>query len=244
MKKKKETVRYRLFSIRSVQPRANGTTINWVAVTRMRLTISSPSKQRSIIMDPAYTMQDQQPFSYFHIESAAQYRQPVHFTSHPSEMQPYYGHIQHFPQQQQQQHCMPEPQPIYSSQPFMHPMTNTDAYHPDMNNMTPMSSPQPSHLKPTIIVQDSPMLMPLDTRFVSTDFYGFSSSPPPLSTPGSTISSPPCTSDALRTPVNEGFFSFEKVEGVKEGCESEVHSEILASADWSRSNTPPMTPGE
>lgn len=151
-------------------------------------------------------------------------------------MQAYYGHIQTFPPPQHQ-HCMPESHPMYATQPMlnMHPVSNSSAYHASMNGLTPMASP-----KPSIIVQDSPSLMPLDKRFVSADFYGFSS-PPPLSTPGSTISSPPSTSDAIRTPVNEGFFSFERVEGVKEGCENEVNSEILAKADW-QSETPPMTP--
>lgn len=109
--------------------------------------------------------------------------------------------------------------------------------------MTPIASPQPSHLKPTIVVQQgSPALMPLDTRFVG-DYYSFPSTPP-LSTAGSSISSPPSSSGTLHTPINDCFFSFEKVEGVKEGCESDVHAELLASADWTRSATsPPMTPG-
>jgi hypothetical protein len=192
-------------------------------------------------MDPTYTMapmvQGQPSFAYY--PTADSQRQQ--FTSHPSEAQPYYGQVQAFPHQQ---HCVPEQQPVYTTQPMMnmHQMATTNAFRGAMN-MTPIVSPQPSHLKPTIVVQQgSPALMPLDTRFVSSDYYAFPSTPP-LSTAGSSISSPPSSTGTLHTPINDCFFSFEKVEGVKEGCEGDVHAEILASADWTRSASPPMTPG-
>ncbi|RHZ55376.1 hypothetical protein CDV55_100311 [Aspergillus turcosus] len=197
-------------------------------------------------MDATYTMaqapvQGQPSFAYYPTESQSRQQ---HFTSHPSEMQ-YYGQVPPFPQQQaQQQHCMPEQQPIYAAaQPVlnMHQMATTNAFRGALS-MTPIASPQPTHLKPTIIVQqDSPVLMPLDTRFVSNDYFGFPSTPP-LSTSGSTISSPPSSNGSLHTPINDCFFSFEKVEGVKEGCESDVHCELLANTDWSRSDSPPLTP--
>ncbi|KAE8394745.1 hypothetical protein BDV23DRAFT_135826 [Aspergillus alliaceus] len=187
-------------------------------------------------MDATYTMaptvQGQPSFAYY--PTADSQRQQ--FTSHPSEAQ-YYGQIQAYPQQ----HCVPE-QPVYA-QPMMnmHQMATTNAFRGAMN-MTPIASPQPSHLKPTIVVQQgSPALMPLDTRFVSSDYYSFPSTPP-LSTAGSSISSPPSSSGTLHTPINECFFSFEKVEGVKEGCEGDVHAELLANADWTRAASPPMTP--
>jgi hypothetical protein len=65
-----------------------------------------------------------------------------------------------------------------------------------------------------------------------------------LSSSGSTISSPPSSCGMLQTPVNGSFFPLEKVEGVKEGCESEVLAESLAYPDWSRAESPPLTPGE
>ncbi|KAF7597296.1 hypothetical protein BBP40_008140 [Aspergillus hancockii] len=184
----------------------------------------------------APTVQGQPSFAYY--PTADSQRQQ--FTSHPSEAQPYYGQVQAFPHQQ---HCVPEQQPVYTTQPMMnmHQMATTNAFRGAMN-MTPIASPQPSHLKPTIVVQQgSPALMPLDTRFVSSDYYAFPSTPP-LSTAGSSISSPPSSSGTLHTPINDCFFSFEKVEGVKEGCEGDVHAEILANADWTRSASPPMTP--
>lgn len=160
-------------------------------------------------------------------------------------MQQYYGQMQQFSMQQQQQHCVPDKQPIYTTQPVMnmHQMATTNAFRGAMN-MTPIASPQPSHLKPTIVVQQgSPALMPLDTRFVSNDYYAFPTTPP-LSTSGSSVSSPPSAGGALQTPLTDSFFTFEKVEGVKEGCEGDVHAEILANADWTRSDSPPMTPGK
>ncbi|KAE8352911.1 hypothetical protein BDV28DRAFT_165281 [Aspergillus coremiiformis] len=191
-------------------------------------------------MDGTYTMappvQGQPSFAYY--PTADSQRQQ--FTSHPSEAQSYYGQMQAFPHQQ---HCVPEQQPVYTAQPMMnmHQMATTNAFRGAMN-MTPIASPQPSHMKPTIVVQQgSPALIPLDTRFVSSDYYSFPSTPP-LSTAGSSISSPPSSSGTLHTPINDCFFSFDKVEGVKEGCEGDVHAEILANADWTRSASPPMTP--
>jgi hypothetical protein len=96
-------------------------------------------------------------------------------------------------------------------------------------------------MKPSIMIQQqngSPALMPLETRF---DFYSFPSTPP-LSSAASSISSPPSTCGMIHTPVN-GSFTLESMEGVKEGCESEVHAEILAKPDWGRTDSPPLTPG-
>lgn len=190
-------------------------------------------------MDAAYTIPpSQQSFGFFPSDSS----QSRQLTSHPSEMQPFYGQMQSYPTGQQQ--CVPEQQPIYTAQPMvnMHQMATTNAFRGAMN-VTPIASPQPSHLKPAIIVQQgSPALMPLETRFVGADLYGFPSTPPPLSTAGSSISSPP--HESLQTPVNDCFLPFEKVEGVKEGCEGDVHAEILANPHLSRSDSPPMTPGE
>ena len=35
----------------------------------------------------------------------------------------------------------------------------------------------------------------------------------------------------------------DNIEGVKEGCEGDVQSEILAGGDWTRCCSPPLTPG-
>lgn len=203
-------------------------------------------------------MAPQPSFAYYPTDPTSQ-RQHTHYPSHPSEMQqPYYGQMHAFPQSQHHHPQQPQPQPqhglpdqqqaLYAAQPMMnmHQMATTNAFRGAIN-MTPIASPQPSQLKPTIIVQPgSSGLMPLDTRFVSADFYGFPSTPP-LSASGSSISSssssPPSSTGAQHTPISENFLSFEKVEGVKEGCEGEVHTEILAHPEWTRSESPPMTPG-
>lgn len=188
-------------------------------------------------MEATYAMHPMpgQPFYFYTPDAESQQRH--HFTSQPSEMQ-FHGMPTFQPQ-----HCMPEQQPIYATHAMnmQHAMPMKNPFQGGMT-MTPIASPQPSHLKPTILIQQSsPGLMPLDTRFVGADFYGFPSTPP-LSTTGSTISSPPSSCGTLHTPVNGSFFSMEKVEGVKEGCEIEVHAESLANPDWSRACSPPMTP--
>ena len=165
-------------------------------------------------MEAPFALAEQPRFYYV---DSSQYRQPT-YAGYPSEMQPYYA----YPPPQQQ--CVPEPQLIYH-----------------MNNVQQVA------YKPAFVVDhDTPPALHLERRFVTPEVYAYSpnsSSPPPLSTPGSTIGSPLSTSDPIRTPASEGFFCFDqKVEGVKEGCENEVHSEILAK-DWSGSATPPMNPG-
>ncbi|KAJ5681950.1 Zinc finger C2H2 [Penicillium maclennaniae] len=179
----------------------------------------------------SYTVAPQvqnQPFAYYPDTQ----QQQGHYTSQPSEV-PYYGQMHYHGEQ-----------PIYQAQSMMnmHQMATTNAFRGATMSMTPIASPQPSQMKPAIIVQQgSPALMPLDTRFIGTDLYGFPSTPP-LSSSGSTISSPPSAHGTLHTPINDAFFSFEKVEGVKEGCETDVHQEILANPDWARCDSPPMTP--
>lgn len=178
-------------------------------------------------------------FAYYPTES--QPRQQ--YAGHPSEMQ-YYGQVSPFPHAQQQppqQHCVPEQQPIYSAPAVlnMHQMATTNAFRGAMN-MTTIASPQPSNFKSSLAVQGSPALMPIDTRFVGNEYYAFPSTPP-LSAAGSSVSSPPSSNGNLHTPI-DSFFTLEKVEGVKEGCEGEVHTEILANVDWQRSASPAMTP--
>lgn len=105
--------------------------------------------------------------------------------------------------------------------------------------LTPMASPQPLYQKPTILVQqDSPYLYPLDTE---CNDLRFMPSTPPLSSSGSAISSPPSSCDLLPTPATGAFFPGDVLEGIKQGCEEEVFSEIL-SGEWTRSASPPMTP--
>merc|ERR1712137_373934 len=103
--------------------------------------------------------------------------------------------------------------------------------------LTPVASPQPMYQKPTILIQpqDSPYLHPIDTD------YSFSPATPPLSSCGSNTSSPPSSCDVLPTPMHD-MFAGEGIEGVKQGCEGEVFSELLsAGLEW-RSASPPMTP--
>lgn len=106
--------------------------------------------------------------------------------------------------------------------------------------MTPRASPRPSYQKPLFLFQEDGQTLSLDTDCGISDGYSYPSTPP-LSISGSAISSPP--SGLLPTPVSSTFFGTENIEGVKEGCEGEVKSEILAGGDWTRCGSPPLTPG-
>ena len=185
-------------------------------------------------MHPAQAM-GQSPFFYYNPDPTGENtRQHGHFTPHP------HGKAtQNFQPQTPDAFCPP-------NMLFKRPSSSNSTSYPQTvyaNHMlTPVASPQPMYQKPTILIQEqnSPFLHPIDTDF--TDMR-FAPATPPLSSTGSNISSPPSTCDILPTPVNGAFFHGEGIEGVKQGCEEEVFSEILAAgADW-RSTSPPMTPG-
>jgi C2H2 transcription facotor len=180
---------------------------------------------RNRTMEGAYTMSAPLPGQQYYFYNPE--TEPRQFVVPHPEMPPYHAPMPIYPQQQ----------PVFATHPQLAPKL---PMHSQMS-LTPIASPQPTHMKPSIMIQQqngSPALMPLDTRF---DFYGFPSTPP-LSSAGSSISSPPSTCGMIHTPVN-GSFTLETMEGVKEGCESEVQAEILAKPDWSRSDSPPLTPG-
>jgi hypothetical protein len=176
----------------------------------------------------------QSPFFYYNPDPTGENaRQHGHFTPHPHG-QP----AQAFHPQTPEAFCS-------SNMIFQRPSSANSSYpHTAYANhmLTPVASPQPMYQKPTILIQEqhSPYLHPIDTDFSDLRFIPAT---PPLSSSGSIISSPPSTCDFLPTPVNGAFFPIEGMEGVKQGCEGEVFSEILAAGvDW-RSASPPMTPG-
>jgi len=167
-----------------------------------------------------------------------------------------FGHFTPQPNGQPCQPAMPAmpampPQPLlehghfeqfasFSQPPAFYPV-QTYADH----NLKPVA-PQPMPQRPTILVQDHAQLSlpPIDTEYPSM-FEGMEPSPatPQLSSSSSSIcASPPSTYDNLLTPVNfAGEHVSGKIEGVKEGCEDGVSSEILsAGLDWDRAGSPTM----
>ncbi|KAK4546064.1 hypothetical protein LTR36_002201 [Oleoguttula mirabilis] len=112
--------------------------------------------------------------------------------------------------------------------------------------LTPAASPREQRHKPTILVQQEMSgLMPLNTQF-----HGYYPATPTLSASGSfssvsSLDSPPSASHMLPTPINGMFFARQSMNAwpaVKEGCEDEVYSEVLAGGDWTTPGSPPMTP--
>lgn len=99
--------------------------------------------------------------------------------------------------------------------------------------MTPVASPQPAaNHKPTIL---------LETDGLNDSMY-FPSTPP-LSSAGSSISSPN-SCDMLQTPMNpmfSGLDGLEGIDGIVDAKETLQPVEI-AALDWSTCGSPPMTP--
>jgi len=186
----------------------------------------------SYAMHPAQSM-GQSPFFYYNPDPTGENaRQHGHFTPHP------HGKNQGFHAQGQDAYYSPSmlfKRPSSSNSQTSFPQA---AYANHM--LTPVASPQPMYQKPTILIQqqDSPYLHPIDTDV--SDFR-FAPATPPLSSSGSSVSSPPSIYDGMSTPM-DAFFPGEGIEGVKQGCEGEVFSEILAAGADFRSASPPMTP--
>ena len=124
-----------------------------------------------------------------------------------------------------------------------HVYLQTQPQHTMQPVITPLVSPQPVHQKPSFLYQNNSQQLSLNTDCNAADLCIYPSTPP-LSVSDSAASSPPSTCGILATPMSGPFFALENIEGVKEGCEGEVKSEILAGEDWTRSCSPPLTPGE
>ena len=101
------------------------------------------------------------------------------------------------------------------------------------------TSPRPVQQKPAFMCQYEGEQLSLDTECSKPDVCVYPSTPP-LSFSSSAGSSP----GTLPTPTTGLFMGLDNIEGVKEGCEGDVQSEILAGGDWTRSCSPPLTPGK
>lgn len=148
----------------------------YITLVACFLVLTHRTATHTLTMDSPYNMAPTsvqgQPFAYY-----SDSQRQGHYQSDI----PYYNQMQYG-----------QEQPLYSSQPMMnmHQMATTNAFRGATMSLTPIASPQPSQMKPTIIMQQgSPGLMPSDTRFIGHDLYSFPSTPP-LSASGSTISSP------------------------------------------------------
>ncbi|KAL8912434.1 MAG: hypothetical protein Q9171_002527 [Xanthocarpia ochracea] len=106
---------------------------------------------------------------------------------------------------------------------------------------TPVASPRPLHQRPPFLYNNDGLPLSLNTECSTPDLYVYPSTPP-LSVSASTVNSPPSTCGILPTPVTGGWPPMENLQGVKEGCEGEVQTEILAGGDWTRCGSPPLTP--
>ena len=180
----------------------------------------------------------QTPFFYYNPEANPDNRQHGHFSPTPRTVvpsqqiqyfQPPYTHEMMY---QQSQRLSPS-----DSHMYMHPTAFSM-----QTSVTPMASPRPIYQKPGFLFQADSQSLSLDTDCVDVDGYMYPATPP-LSISGSAINSPPTSCGLLPTPTNNVFFGAQNIEGVKEGCEGDVKSEILAGGDWPRCGSPPLTPG-
>lgn len=174
---------------------------------------------------PSSQAMGQSPFFYYNPDPKPDNRQHGHFSQHPK------GPV-HF----QQVQTMPST-PVYSRPTSS--CSPVQIFNPTYNHA--LASPRPMYQKPAILIQSQSVNLLSQTEASESDMYCLPSTPP-LSTSGSSISSP-SSCDMMQTPLDSGFFGFENFENVKNDCQAEVKSEILARIDWNRCTSPPMTPG-
>ncbi|CAF9915575.1 hypothetical protein IMSHALPRED_002644 [Imshaugia aleurites] len=180
-------------------------------------------------------------FFYYSPDPNADHRQHGQFTAHPHAVHDgttMHHYQQHFYHQEMMMHGQyPMYAPLPSSGPPM--------YQPQSQKSTlAMASPRPIPQKPAFLCQYEGQQLSVDTECRAPDLYVYPSTPP-LSFSGSASSSPPSTCGVLPTPVTGAYMGLEKnIEGVKEGCQGDVQSEILAGGDWTRCCSPPLSPGD
>lgn len=206
----------------------------------LTLPTSDNHNHRHSAMDSSQTMHPQamcqSSFFYYNPEPSAEHRQLGHFTPHPAAVQ---DGISMHPYQQQTYY--PDMM-LQGQEPMMYPHLPSSGPQMYMQRkpILAMTSPRPT--KPSFLYQYEGLPLSVDTECSTPDVYVYPSTPP-LSASGSTSSSPPSTCGVIPTPVTRGFMGLDNIEGVKEGCEGDVQSEILAGGDWTRCCSPPLTPG-
>lgn len=176
------------------------------------------------------------PFYYYQPDHSDQ-RQHGHFTPHAQHPQ-YSGPVALYPEL-----LKPLPSSHMTHFPMAQSSPQTPTYPPHLRSAypqlmpTPLASPQPLHRRPTILIDSqAASLHPLNTDCGPAT--------PALSLSGSSDGSPPSTCGFLPTPVNGPCPSPESLVGVKQGCEVDVLSEILAGGDFQRCQSPPLTPSK
>ncbi|KAL8993397.1 MAG: hypothetical protein Q9169_006375 [Polycauliona sp. 2 TL-2023] len=190
-------------------------------------------------MDSPHTVRSlgQSPFFYYNPE-------PGHFSQRPSADCEGYP-MQHFPQHTYHAEMM-----ALGHGPMMYGRQASSAspvYLPSKTAMalqsfnTPVASPRPLHQRPAFLHSNDGALLSLNTECSTPDLFVYPSTPP-LSVSASTVSSPPSTCGILPTPVSGSRLLSDNLEGVKEGCQGEVQTEILAGGDWTHCGSPPLTP--
>ncbi|KAI5358335.1 putative Zinc finger C2H2-type [Septoria linicola] len=188
----------------------------------------------------------QSPFFYYQPEPSPDNKQHGHFTPHPhyphglpmAIVPSSPGQVMYF-QQQPMQHRP------HSAGAYSHFQQHAQVYGPPPM-LTPDASPR-QHQKPVYYVpqQDVQGLM------VNTECQSYYPATPTLSASSGSFSSastPPSTCGIQPTPIDGQPVFFARPQmvtypAVKQGCEDEVFSEVLAGGDWStRPGSPPMTP--
>ena len=175
----------------------------------------------------------QSPFYYYNPESdKVRQQQLQQQQSHFMHMQP--QHNDYFsqpytPTRPQSSHTAPQmvfhQQPQYISQAML----------------TPVSSPSRDiHQRPTILVQQE---LPYGMMHMDNE-YRFGPATPTLSSTSSVSADSPQNASypLLPTPGNDMYLA--SFDGLKHGCEEEMFNDVLNGGDWSKSASPPMTPGK
>ena len=180
-------------------------------------------------------------FFYYNPEMNAENRQHALFTPQPSVLMPS-AQIHAFQQPMCGSELMAQPTMMAERLTSASSQGLLPSSMPMHASITPIASPRPMYQRPAMLFTEGHALA-VNTQCLESDGYVYPATPPLSISGSSNISSPSMSSGLLPTPTHAIFFG-ENIEGVKEGCEGEVKSEILAGEDWARAGTPPLTPGK
>ncbi|KAL9127332.1 MAG: hypothetical protein Q9217_003771 [Psora testacea] len=172
-------------------------------------------------------------FFYYNPDSNTEHRQHGHFLQYPSATLGE-AHIQKYAHQFYHPGMI-----VQGQQPMMYPQIPIQS--PQLHQHAVMVSPRPMQQKPALLGSSGGQSLSLNTDCNTPDLCVYPSTPP-LSVSGSATSSPPSTCGVLSTPTTGPYLNLGNIEGVKEGCEGDVKSEILAGGDFALCCSPPLTP--
>lgn len=173
------------------------------------------------------TQMGQASFFYYNPDPNPENRQHGHFSQHPGA-------------QQIPQHMYPMVPTLPSTPIYSRPNSSSSQQALSAKMFSTAFPSTVTSQRPNSFVAGHPGKLMLETDICDSDAFYYPATPP-LSTSGSSMGSPTHVQDVLSTPLNPMFSGLDGYEMIK--TDDETTSQAL-DIDWSRYESPPLTPGK